>query len=356
LSARRLFHALWLVGAFAALGVGCGQSQTPATPLARHEQRRLMMGSFGSVAAYAPDASVDAALTTALDEMQRVDALMSHYKPDSEVSRVTGLAGVEALPVHADTLHVIQTAQDISRETGGAFDITVAPLVKLWGFFSHEARVPRDDEIVEARAGVGYEGVRIDSDASTVMLEREGMDLDLGGIAKGHAVDLAARSVRDAGVRSALVNLSNSTFYAIGVPDGAEHWRIAVQHPRAPGDQLGLVLVSDAALATSADTEQFFVRDGVRYGHILDPRTGYPVTNGVVSVTVVAPTGIEADALATAVFVLGADDGLALIRQREGVSALVVTEEVDGSLALHASPGMEKLFRPAQVEERPDRR
>ncbi len=311
-----------------------------------------MMGSFGSVTAYASDASVDAAVSAALDEMQRVDTLMSHYKPDSEVSRVTALAGVEALPVHADTLHVIQTAQDISRETRGAFDITVAPLVKLWGFFSHEARVPGDDEIVATRAGVGYTGVRVDADASTVMLEREGMEVDLGGIAKGHAVDLAARSLRDAGVQSALVNLSNSTFYAIGAPAGAAQWRIAVQHPRAPGEQLGVVLVSDAALATSADTEQFFVRDGVRYGHILDPRTGYPVTNGVVSVTVVAPTGTEADALATTVFVLGADDGLALIRKREGVSALVVTEEVDGRLALHASPGMARLFRPAQAEEK----
>jgi len=353
LTARAFVRAVLLVPVLALVGVACGQSDTAAPPLPRHEQRRLMMGSFGSVVAYVPDASADAALAAALNEMQRVDTLMSHYKPDSEVSRVTARAGVAPLAVHADTLHVIQTAQDVSRETGGAFDITVAPLVQLWGFFSHEARVPTDDEIGAARADVGYEGVRIDPDASTVMLQREGMELDLGGIAKGHAVDLGARSLRDAGVRSGLVNLSNSTFHAIGAPDGAEQWRIAVEHPRAPGEQLGVVLVSDAALATSADTEQFFVRDGVRYGHILDPRTGNPVTNGVVSVTIVAPTGIEADALATAVFVLGADDGLAFIRERNGVWALIVTEEADGRLTLRASPGMATLFRPSQAEARP---
>ncbi len=333
------------------LVVGCDR---PAASL--DEQRRLMMGSFGSVTAYSHDETSEDALGAALDEMQRVDTLMSHYKPDSEVSRISAMAGAGSLRVHEDTLHVVVAALDLGRETGGAFDITVAPLLKLWGFFSHGARVPSATEVDATRADVGFDGVRVDRDAMAVMLVRERMELDLGGIAKGHAVDLAAQALRAGGVRSALVNLSNSAFRAIGAPPGEEAWRIAVRHPRAPGEQLGVVLVSDAALATSADTEQFFVRDGVRYGHILDPRTGYPVSNGVVSVTVVAQTGLDADALATSVFVLGPDAGMALIGSRRGVDALVVTEDTDGRLNLHVSPGMGGRFLPSQVEERRDER
>ena len=127
------------------------------------------------------------------------------------------------------------------------------------------------------------------------------------------------------------------------------------QPPQGAWEQLGVVLISDVALATSADTEQFFVHEGVRYGHIMDPRTGYPVSNGVVSVTVVAPTGLEADALATAVFVLGPDDGMRLIGERPRTSALVVTEEADGRLKLHVSEGMRERFLPSQVEERSER-
>ncbi|MBT3271394.1 FAD:protein FMN transferase [Candidatus Poribacteria bacterium] len=314
-----------------------------------------MMGSFGSVTAYAADASVDAVLVAALDEMQRVDTLMSHYKPDSEVSRISAMAGAGSVRVQEDTLHVVTAALDMGRETCGAFDITVAPLLKLWGCFSHGARVPSATEVEATRADVGLDGLRVDQDAMVVMLMRERMELDLGGIAKGYAVDQAARALRVGGVRSALVNLSNSAFRAVGSPPGEDQWRIAVSHPRAPGEQLGVVLISDVALATSADTEQFFVHEGVRYGHIMDPRTGYPVSNGVVSVTVVAPTGLEADALATAVFVLGPDDGMRLIGERPRTSALVVTEEADGRLKLHVSEGMRERFLPSQVEERSER-
>jgi thiamine biosynthesis lipoprotein len=323
--------------------------------MSRGEERRAMMGSFGSVVAYGPPDSGHAVHSRALDEMARVDLLMSHYKPDSEVSRITRLAGVAAVSVDPDTLFVLEAAQRLGHETGGAFDVTVLPLVRLWGFFSHDAHVPTAAEIAVAREDVGFDGVLVDRDAATVMLSREGMELDLGAIAKGHAVDLAARSLRADGVRSALVNLSNSTFYALGAPEEADDWRVAVRHPRAADEQLGVILLSDAALATSADSEQFFERDGVRYGHILDPRTGSPVSNGVVSVTVVADTGIEADALATAVFVLGPYEGMELIQARSRVDALVVTEEPDGRLTLAVSSGMARRFLPAQVEERPPR-
>jgi thiamine biosynthesis lipoprotein ApbE len=312
---------------------------------------RLMMGSFASVVVYTPDVSAgDAAINDALTKMENVDKLMSHYKPESEISQINRLAGGEPLKVSPDTFRVIQAAIDYGHQTGGAFDVTIAPLVKSWGFFKHEKRMPSVTEIQEQRKLVDYKQIQVNDVDITVMLKKADMQLELGGIAKGYTVDLAAKALRWRGITAALANLSNSTFFAIGRPPDKPAWKIAIQHPRKKDALLGTVSVKDEALATSADSEQFFIHNGVRYGHIIDPWTGYPVSNGIVSTTVVAPTGMEADALATAVFVLGPEKGMEMIQDRTGVEAIIVREAPTGELIIEVSLGLEDRFEPAQKE------
>ncbi len=318
-------------------------------PEQKRTGNRLMMGSFGSVIVYASDARKgDDAIDQALTRMETVDKLMSHYKPDSEISQINRLAGYQALQVSVDTFRVIQAAINYSQQTDGAFDITIAPLVQSWGFFKHEQRIPSLEEIQRERSLVDFHRIQLHEADRSVFLKETGMQLDLGGIAKGYAVDLAAEALRKGSIMDALVNLSDSTFFALGHPPGKAFWQIAIQHPRKKDAILGTISLTNQALATSSDSEQFFIHEGVRYSHILDPRTGYPVSNGVVSTTVIAPTGIEADALSTAVFVLGAVEGMKLIQARDGVEGVIVRETPTGELIIEVSPGLKERFEPQQ--------
>lgn len=274
--------------------------------------------------------------------LEEVNRSLSTYREDSEINRFSRFSRTgEEFPVSRDFVEVMRTAARVHDLSGGAWDGTVRPLVDLWGFGPLPPRAePPDPKKVEALLrDVGFDRIEI---RPAALVKRVGsVTLDLSSIAKGYGVDQVAGVVREAGFSDFLVEIGGEV-YAAGSRRGGGPWRVGINRPRAdaPADELYRVAaLRDAALATSGDYRQFFVRDGVRYSHVLDPRTGRPVTNGVVSVSVLAPDCTLADGLATAVMVMGKDDGLALVERLPGVEALVVVETKDGRLEDHASSG-----------------
>jgi thiamine biosynthesis lipoprotein len=278
-----------------------------ASSLTHHQASRVSMACTYTIEAYAPDAAaLPALLEAALDEVDRIDRLMSHYKASSELSRVNREAASGPVTVDRELFDFLALCLRESRDSGGAFDITVGPLMKAWGFFRGEGRLPDPRTLDEARARVGYRHVLLDETARTVRFARPGMELDLGGIAKGYAVDRVVSLLRARGVTSALVSAGGSTLYALGAPPGASGWDVELQDP-LDGRKVALRLsLRDLALSMSGSSEKFFEKGGKRYTHVMDPRTGRPV-EGVLAVAVITDSGTRGDALDNAFYVAGID-------------------------------------------------
>lgn len=317
--------ALLVVGAR-----GSVASQTPPAHAARDSLVRVarawpVMGTVFTVTVWGRDtAAMLAAVHAARDSVRLVDSLMSTYRPESEISRLNAAAGASALGVSPQTLRVLLQARLYFRLSGGAFDPTVGPLVRAWGFHGTKGRVPPPRELDSLRALVGYAAVEIDTLARTVRLPRRGMELDLGGIAKGFALDLARRALAGATITGGTVNLGGNVLAFGRAPDGTP-WRVAVVHPRIPERALGAFRLDSGAVATSGDYEHYYRIGGRRYPHIIDPRTGRPA-RGVLSVTVAGPRGEWSDGLSATLFLLGAARGAALADSLPGVAAVWVVD------------------------------
>lgn len=287
-----------------ALGVACGGAR-----LQRFEFRERHMGTEVRVVLHASTADHAArAAGAAFRRIAQLDSLLSDYRDDSELAWLTARAGGTPTPVSADLLAVLQRAVALSAETGGAFDVTVGPLVRLWREARRTGRLPDTAAIRAAAARVGWRHVLIDSVARTARLALPGMQLDLGEIAKGYAADQALQALRALGVEHAMVAIGGEI--VVGrAPPGEPGWRIAVEPADSAHREIVLV---DAAVSSSRDTEQFLEIGGVRYSHVVNPRTGLGLTDRAAA-TVVASDGITADALATAVTVLAATQREAFI-------------------------------------------
>ena len=242
----------------------------------------------------------------ALDEVDRIDRLMSHYRPDSPLSRLNREAASGPVAVEPELLAFLDLCLRWSRESDGAFDVTVGPLMKAWGFFRDEGRVPGKGELAAALEVVGYRHVRLDREAGTVRFDRPGVELDLGGIGKGYAVDRVVDLLRRRGIASALVNLGGSSVYGLGAPPGKKAWEIGIQDPTDPAKTALTVTLRDRALSVSGGYARFFENNGVTYAHIMDPRTGRPV-QGILSVAVLTDSATDGDALDNVLFVQGPD-------------------------------------------------
>jgi thiamine biosynthesis lipoprotein len=257
-----------------------------------------------------------------IDEIER---RMTLNGTGSEVIAVNEAAGRAPAAVSPDTFSVISAGLEYSRLSQGAFDITIGPLVKSWGIGSDSARVPPEHEIREKLALIDYTKVRTDERSGTVYLEEPGMMLDLGAIAKGYAADETVRILTENGVKSAIIDLGGNIMLVGKKSDGTD-WRIGVQDPDGMrGSYIGVIESGPGAVVTSGVYERFFVRDGVRFHHILDTETGYPVDNGLTSVTIVTPRSTDADGLSTSVFSLGLEKGIELIEHLPGVEAIFLT-------------------------------
>jgi thiamine biosynthesis lipoprotein len=302
----------------------------PASPPAqRIEASRMSMGCLYSIAAYGPQASVASGLERALDEVDRIDRLMSHYREDSPLSRLNRDAARGPVQVEPELFDFITVALEYAAASDGAFDVTVGPLMRAWGFFRGEGRFPTAEELSRARRAVGYRHVRLNPRDRTIRFDREGVELDLGGIAKGYAVDRAVAILGREGVSSALVNACGSTIYALGKPPDRPDWSVAVQDPLDERASAFEVPLRDRALSVSGISEKSFERDGVRYSHIMDPRAGRPVA-GVLAVVVLAPTGTAGDAIDNVLFVQGVERGRAFLRRHPGVTASMLLPAAAG--------------------------
>jgi thiamine biosynthesis lipoprotein len=285
----------------------------------RFEYRQRHMGIEARLVLYAPDEreAADAA-RAAFGRIARLDSLMSDYRSDSELSRLSARAGGPPVPVSDELFLVLARAQALARLSDGAFDVTVGPLVRLWRQARRTATLPSPAELAEARSRVGWRHLRLDSVARTAHLLRPGMLLDLGGIAKGYAADEALRALRAAGVERALVEMGGD-LVAGAPPPGEPGWHVTVSSAAPERAPLPL---ARRALSTSGDTEQFVEIGGVRYSHVVDPATGLGLRSRVAA-TVLAPDGITADALSTALTILGPERGEALLAHFPAVRAYV---------------------------------
>jgi thiamine biosynthesis lipoprotein len=268
--------------------------------------------------------NAEEALTAAAAELERLEALFSITKPDSDVSRINASDG-EALAVSADTLAIVETADAVSRATNGAFDITIEPIVRLWGVYGGEWRVPEEREISEALRSVDYTRLRYDAAQMTVQTG-PGQRIDLGGIGKGYASDRMAQVLMEQGVDGALITLGGNV-HALGPRRDGGGWRIGIRDPLDESGILAVVELRDQAIITAGSYQRYFDAGGKRYHHIMDPATGRPAENGLLSVTVIAESGAYADALATALCVMGAERAIALWRQLGGFDMILVSAE-----------------------------
>ena len=322
--------------------VGCSDDSADLTTLGGET-----MGTTYSVKLVAPPAGLDmAALSGEIDGLLHdVDRRMSTYRPDSELSRLNDAAAGTWTAISTDTRRVIDEALRVGELSGGAFDPTVGPLVDVWGFGAApgEPRVPTSQAVAAARATTGITGVATRASPPAATKQIAGSRLDLSGVAKGFGVDLVAEHLDDRGLDNYLVEVGGE-LRAKGQGLDNRMWRVGIERPAVGSGELQHVLkLENAALATSGNYRIFFEQDGHRYSHIVDPRTGRPVTHNLASASVVAPTTMEADALSTALLVLGVDAGMRLAA-RHDIPAYFVTGH-DGAFDGLASPAFERRIR-----------
>jgi thiamine biosynthesis lipoprotein len=312
----------------------------PHEPAVEMTRTGLTMGSQLTVTVLSSDrGGAGAAIDTVFAEFERLDGRLSVWRAESEVSQVNAAAGAHAVAVGSDLIAVLRTARQVSTWTSGRFDVTFAALSDVWRFdHDQDGRIPTPDEIAVRRPLIDYRRVEIDEPRQTVFLPVRGMRLHLGGIGKGYAVDRSAALLRARGFRDFLIQ-SGGDLYVSGRRQGRP-WRLGIADPRRPADVFGTLDLSDGTLSTSGDYERAFVKDGVRYHHLLDPGTGQPA-RGCRSVTIVASNPVVADALSTGVFVLGAREGMALVERLPDVEAVIVSDTNE----VLVSSGLRSAFR-----------
>jgi thiamine biosynthesis lipoprotein len=250
------------------------------------------------------DQSDIAAANEALNLIDRLEDQMTVFRETSEISYINRNAGSTAVEVEAGLFELLLLCQELYRATDGAFDITTGPLTRCWGFLRREGHIPEPDELEAARSCVGMHNIVLDRGKMTVRFSHPGIEINLGSIGKGYALDRVNSLMRGLGVRSALVSGGSSSLIAVGNNGSGDDWAVGIRHPVFKNSRIAKLALSDLAMATSGSAEQYFEKDGNRYGHIIDPRSGVPAT-GILSVTVVAPSAALADALATAFFIEG---------------------------------------------------
>jgi FAD:protein FMN transferase len=350
---RGLLLALALAGL--ASGASAPDPAAPGAPPRPVTWATQTMGTYANLVVITPDSAAMAPVVArAFGAFHRVDSLMSNWTTTSEVARINRVAAAGPTVMEPEVAEVVRKSLEVWRLSDGAFDITVEPLVRAWGFLGGPRRVPSEAEARAAFRLVGAQRLHYDDARHTLRFDLEGMKIDLGGIAKGYAVDCAAETLRAHGVTDALVNVSGN-MEAIGHPEGSDHWRIGIRDPRDRMPYFARLELHDReGLSTSAKYEQFVAQDGKTYGHIMDPRTGRPA-EGLISVTVVAPNGYISDAWDTPLFVLGpagarrkahelAEIAVVLVQPGEGG---VDTVWVESSLASRfvLEPQARDLFR-----------
>lgn len=343
-----MLSALWLCGALT-----LASHADEGGGLARYARAEAHMGVEFEVVLYAGDAQrADEAIGKAMARIAELDQTLSDYDLESELSKLSATAAVQghgdgpfaAVQVSDDLWRVLAQSQAISEASGGAFDVTVGQLTRLWRRARRWKELPEVESLAAARAAMGYRNLRLDRAHHTAQLLKANVRLDLGGIAKGYAADEALAAIKACGISRALVRASGDI--VVGEPPPGERgWRIGIAPLEADEPPSRFVLLANCAISTSGDARQHLVVEGRRYSHVLDPRTGQPV-EGRSSVTVIGPAATLTDAIATAASVLGAEQAVEFVRKFEGAELLMVWEDVAGRERLSKSDGFERYLVP----------
>ena len=290
------------------------------------------LGTVNSI--YAPQLVDQKCLQNAIKRVMELDDRLSVFKQNSDISQINIAAGKNYVKVHPDTWEMIKTAVHFSEISAGTFDITIRPLVELWGIGKKEKYIPMPKLITKTLCLVNYQDILFDEQEKRIMLRRSGQAIDLGAIAKGYAADEVRRILGENGITNALINLGG-TVISLGTPHA-----IGIQNPLKPtGMSMGRLEIKDLAVVTSGSYEKFFVQDEKIYHHILDPRTGNPANSGLQSITLIGKSAMELDALSTAIFILGIEKGR-FLAERYRAEAIFVTQAQD----VLTTPGLKNSF------------
>lgn len=314
--------------------IGCAEKEK------MYKESRIVMDTFCTITVVSPSRKeAKEAIAAGFTEIKRLEQLLNFFSADSEVTALNRASGREPVKVSRDALDVIKKTVEIANYTDGAFDPTIGPLMRLWGFERQnpEPSIPLENKIKDALRFVDYKKIKINDLASQIFLEEKGMEIDLGGIAKGYAADRAIEAIKAKGIKAALVAIAGD-IKTFGLKPDLQPWKIGIQNPRpktekdedlAKGGEGGLsedifasLYIKDKAISTSGDYQRFFIQNGKQYHHILNPGTGYPAA-GVISVSIIAPEGYMADGLSTGIFVLGPDKGIKLLESM-GFDGMIV--------------------------------
>ncbi|WP_368489891.1 FAD:protein FMN transferase [Clostridium sp. BJN0013] len=313
----------------------CVNNYSSVEPISKTE---YMLGTICTITVY--DDKREAVIDAAFNRIKEIENKMSVNKSGTELDAVADYAGKNFVKVSDDTFYVLKKGKYYSQKSSGAFDITIGPLVKLWGIGTDHARLPSQQEINEKKVLVNYEDLILDEENKKVMLAKSGMSLDLGGIAKGYSADEAARILKEKGVKHAIINLGGNVVVINNNING-KPWNIGIQNPfEATGKEVGTIKVTNKTVVTSGIYERYLEENGKKYHHILNPFTGYPMDNNLASVTLVTNVSIDADAMTKNIFYLGVDKGMKYVKTIQGLDAIFITKNKE----IYITDGLKNNF------------
>jgi len=333
---KRYFYALFVLLILVMLLLSFCSKKQIKEPVSRN---KFLLGTIVTIKIY--DNVSEKLFDEIFSRLQEIENKMSINEKNSEVIQVNSNAGKKFTKVSDDTFYVVEKGKYFSELSGGKFDISIGPLVKLWNIGTEEAKVPEQWQIDKRKSLVDYNSVLLNSKEKSIMLKKKGMMLDLGGIAKGYAADEVTKILKENNVKHAIINLGGNILAYGNKPDGSK-WRIGIQKPfSSRGDYVGIVSVINKAVVTSGIYERYFEEKGKIYHHILNPETGYPVENNLMSVTIITDKAIDADSLSTSAFAMGLEEGFDLIEKLHNTEAIFITKDSK----IYLTSGLKNSFK-----------
>ena len=321
--------------------MGCSKNNKDSSPLSRTE---TLMGTVVKVTLY--DNKDSNILDKAFDRVREIEQSVSINTSGTILDKVNESSGVEPVVVDEDTFKIVESGVKYSELSNGLFDITIGPLVKLWSIGLPEARVPSQEEIEGVLGYINYNDVVLNKEDNSIFLKNPNMLIDLGGIAKGYTADEISEVLTENNVTSAIIDLGGNV-YVHGTKPTGENWNIGIQNPLSTrGDSLGTIKVNNKSIVTSGTYERFIEKDGIKYHHILNPKTGYPYENNISGISIISDKSMDGDALSTSVFAMGIEDGLSFVESQPDVDAIFVTNDKK----IYLSSGMKDLFKLTNTE------
>lgn len=298
------------------------EEQSAKEPLSRTE---IFMGTVVKITLY--DNASEKILDKAFDRVVEIEDLVSINKEGTELDELNNSAGIKSVKLSDTTYDIIKKGLEYSKLSEGGYDLTIGPLVKLWSIGLPEANVPTKEEIEDTIKKIDYSKVELNQETKEAFITDEGMKIDLGSIAKGYAADEIVKILKEEGVTQAIVDLGGNIF-AMGLKEGNKNWKIGIQNPfDNRGSVVGSIEVTDKSVVTSGVYERYLEKDGVKYHHILNPKTGYPYETDIIGVSIVADKSIDADALSTLVFTKGIEEGIKFVEKLDGIDAIFINDK-----------------------------